>query len=38
VRPDFLPMWAGQGVPKLQPMPAADLVRKLVADARVHLA
>lgn len=37
VRPDFLPMWAGQGAPRLQEMPAVELVRKLVAEARAQL-
>ena len=36
IRTDFLPMWAGQGVPKLREMPAAELVRKLVAEARAQ--
>jgi nitronate monooxygenase len=29
----FGPMWAGQGAPLGQPLPAAALVRKLASDA-----
>ncbi|HSU15940.1 NAD(P)H-dependent flavin oxidoreductase [Longimicrobium sp.] len=30
--PGFLSLWAGTGVPRARPMPAADLVRTLVAE------
>jgi nitronate monooxygenase len=33
-RPEFLAMWAGQGAPKVQEMPAAAVVQKLVAEAQ----
>jgi len=31
-RPEFLSLWAGQGVTRLREMPAGDLVRKLVEE------
>ena len=34
VRPDFLPMWAGQGAPMQREMAAAALVERLVAEAQ----
>ena len=34
---EFLPLWAGQGVPLARKLPAADLVRSLVADAQTLL-
>ena len=34
VRPDFLPMWAGQGASAVQEISAGDLVQKLIVDAQ----
>jgi len=35
---DFLPMWAGQGAPLAQELPAGELVARIVADADRALA
>jgi nitronate monooxygenase len=32
--PDFISLWAGQGVTRSRAMPAADLVATLLAEAR----
>ncbi|MFE0756961.1 NAD(P)H-dependent flavin oxidoreductase [Inquilinus sp. NPDC058860] len=37
IRPDFLPMWAGQGASAADEIPAGDLVRRLIADAHRNL-
>ncbi|MGK9168466.1 nitronate monooxygenase family protein [Inquilinus limosus] len=37
IRPDFLPMWAGQGAAAVDEIPAGELVRRLVADAQSFL-
>jgi nitronate monooxygenase len=35
---DFLSLWAGQGVARIRPMPARDLVLRLAAETRATLA
>lgn len=38
IRPDFLPMWAGQGAAAVREISAGDLVEKLIVDAQALLA
>jgi nitronate monooxygenase len=33
-RPEFLSLWAGQGVARVREMPAGELVRKLVEEMK----
>ena len=33
-RPEYLSLWAGQGVARLRPVPAGDLVRQLAQELR----